>query len=96
MKRRLAIGCSLLANSKLLILDEPFNGLDPEGIALLRSLIFELKEQYSTSIIISSHSLNEISKLCEKVMIMKNGEIIETKTLMQIQNIEKTYFENTK
>ncbi len=72
MKERLAIASSLINKPKILILDEPTNGLDPVGI---RSIMGTLKELKDTTIIISSHLLSEIEDLCNKVIFINNGRI---------------------
>lgn len=72
MKERLAIATSLINKPKILILDEPTNGLDPVGI---RNIMNTLKELKDTTIIISSHMLSEIEGLCTKVIFINNGEI---------------------
>ncbi len=77
MKQRLAIGAALLGNPKVLVLDEPTNGLDPVGIADIRKLIIELNEQGHT-IIIASHLLDEVEKVCTHVAILKNGNLLTT------------------
>lgn len=75
MKQRLAIAAALLGDPKVLVLDEPTNGLDPVGIAEIRSLILELKEKGHT-IIMASHLLDEVEKVCTHVAILKKGELI--------------------
>jgi ABC-2 type transport system ATP-binding protein len=75
MKQRLAIGAALLGNPKILVLDEPTNGLDPEGIAEIRDLINELNKKGFT-IIMASHLLDEVEKICTHVAILKRGELI--------------------
>ena len=77
MKQRLAIGAALLGDPKVLVLDEPTNGLDPVGIAEIRSLIIELKNQGHT-IIMASHLLDEVEKVCTHAAIMKTGTLITT------------------
>src|SRR5688572_18468398 len=77
MKQRLAIAASLLGDPKVLVLDEPTNGLDPVGIAEIRDLIVELKKTGHT-IIIASHLLDEVEKVCTHVAILKRGELITT------------------
>ena len=77
MKQRLAIGASLLSNPKVLVLDEPTNGLDPAGIAEIRDLIRSLSKQGIT-IIIASHLLDEIEKVCTHVAILKRGNLLVT------------------
>ncbi len=77
MKQRLAIGAALLGNPRVLVLDEPTNGLDPVGIAEIRQLIVELKDQGHT-IIMASHLLDEVEKVCTHAAILKKGELITT------------------
>ncbi len=77
MKQRLAIGAALLGKPKVLVLDEPTNGLDPAGIAEIRELIKELNRQGIT-IIIASHLLDEIEKVCTHVAILKRGQLLLT------------------
>jgi len=75
MKQRLAIAAALLANPKVLVLDEPTNGLDPQGIIEVRELIHSLANEGKT-IIIASHLLDEIEKVCTHVMVMKEGNVL--------------------
>jgi ABC-2 type transport system ATP-binding protein len=77
MKQRLAIAASLLGSPKVLVLDEPTNGLDPVGIAEIRELIVELKNSGHT-IIMASHLLDEVEKVCTHVAILKTGDVITT------------------
>jgi len=77
MKQRLAIAAALLGNPKVLVLDEPTNGLDPVGIAEIRELIVELKNAGHT-IIMASHLLDEVEKVCTHVAILKTGKLITT------------------
>lgn len=75
MKQRLAIGAALLGNPKVLVLDEPTNGLDPAGIAEIRELIRDLNRQGMT-IIMASHLLDEVEKVCTHVAILKKGDLL--------------------
>lgn len=75
MKQRLAIGAALLGSPKVLVLDEPTNGLDPAGIAEIRELIRKLKREGIT-IIIASHLLDEVEKVCTHVAILKKGDLL--------------------
>jgi len=77
MKQRLAIAAVLLGDPKVLVLDEPTNGLDPVGIAEIRQLIVELKESGHT-IIMASHLLDEVEKVCTHVAILKTGTLLTT------------------
>ncbi|HMC87422.1 MAG TPA: ABC transporter ATP-binding protein [Chitinophagaceae bacterium] len=81
MKQRLSIAVSLLNNPSLLILDEPTNGLDPNGIIEIRELLKKLNEQTGTTIIISSHLLPEIEKLATHVGIINKGSLMFQGTL---------------
>ena len=78
MKQRLGIAVALLNNPSCLLLDEPFSGLDPLGIEALKQLIFNLKQQTQMSIIISSHIIDVLSKVCTNLSIIHNGEIVQT------------------
>jgi ABC-2 type transport system ATP-binding protein len=75
MKQRLAIASTLLGNPKIVILDEPTNGLDPEGISEIRQLIKQLAKEGKT-IILASHLLDEVEKVCSHVAILKKGELL--------------------
>lgn len=77
MKQRLAIGQTLLGNPKLLILDEPTNGLDPQGIIEIRNILKQVNQEHGITILISSHILGELSRIATHYGIIKNGEMIE-------------------
>ncbi len=77
MKQRLAIASALLGEPKILVLDEPTNGLDPVGIMEIRELIIELRKKGHT-IIMASHLLDEVEKVCTHVAILKTGTLITT------------------
>ncbi|MEO7984851.1 MAG: ATP-binding cassette domain-containing protein [Bacteroidota bacterium] len=83
MKQRLAIGAALLGDPKVLVLDEPTNGLDPVGIAEIRKLIVELKEHGHT-IIMASHLLDEVEKVCTHAAILKTGNLVTTGNVEEI------------
>ena len=83
MKQRLAIGAALLGDPGVLVLDEPTNGLDPEGIAEIRKLIVELKDKGHT-IIMASHLLDEVEKVCTHAAILKTGNLITTGNVEEI------------
>ena len=78
MRQRLGIAQAILHRPKLLILDEPTNGLDPEGIKEVKVLLKKLAKQENMAILISSHNLAELDTFCNKISIIKNGEIVET------------------
>ncbi len=91
MRQRLGIAQALLHKPNLLILDEPTNGLDPEGIKELRELIKDLAEKENMAIVISSHNLSELESFCNKVTIIKNGKIVETSTINEVKKVEHSY-----
>lgn len=83
MKQRLAIASALLNDPEVLVLDEPTNGLDPQGIAEIRTLILEIAKEGKT-IIIASHQLDEIEKVCTDVVILKHGVAIRQSAIQNI------------
>ncbi|MFT4834320.1 MAG: ABC-type multidrug transport system ATPase subunit [Marinoscillum sp.] len=83
MKQRLSIGAALLADPPILILDEPTNGLDPQGIAEIRTLIREIAAQGKT-IIMASHLLDEVQKVCTDFCILRNGIKLHEGTVAEI------------
>ena len=91
MKERLGIGVSLLNRPKLLILDEPTNGLDPVGIKDLRNFIKSLN---GVSVIITSHMLSEIENMCDKVMFIDAGNLICIKEVNHNKKKYKFYVDN--
>ncbi len=85
MKQRLAIAAALLKDPDLLILDEPANGLDPAGIAEMRSLISEIADD-GKALLVSSHQLAEMELVCDDVTIINRGKLIETGSLDHIRS----------
>ncbi len=83
MKQRLAIASALLSDPEVLVLDEPTNGLDPMGIVDIRRLILKLKEEGKT-IVIASHILDEMEKICTDVIIMRKGKVIRDGKLDEV------------
>lgn len=88
MKQRLALASCMLADPDVLVLDEPTNGLDPQGIAEIRALIMDIAKEGKT-IIIASHLLDEIEKMCTHVAILKYGELIQEGTLDEIMTQDR-------
>jgi ABC-2 type transport system ATP-binding protein len=86
MKQRLSIAMALLNNPKLLVLDEPTNGLDPQGILEMRELLKQLNREKSITIIISSHLLAEIEKIATHVGIINHGKLIFQGTMSELNN----------
>lgn len=91
MRQRLGIAAALINKPNLLILDEPTNGLDPEGIKELRDILKKLAQKENVGIIISSHNLSELESFCNKIVIIKNGEIVEENKLSNFKKIEESY-----
>jgi len=75
MKQRLAIASALLNDPEILILDEPTNGLDPQGIRQIRDIIREIAKQ-GTTILLASHLLDEVEKVCSHVVVLKKGTML--------------------
>lgn len=92
MRQRLGIAQAIIHNPSLLILDEPTNGLDPEGIKELRSLLKKLAHEQNMAILISSHNLAELESFCNKVCIIQNGEIIESTTIKKLKKSSRDEF----
>ena len=84
MKQRLGLACALLGNPKLLILDEPTNGLDPAGIQEMRELICALPQQYGMTVMVSSHFLSEIDQMATNVGIISRGELVFQDSLSKL------------
>lgn len=98
MKQRLGIAQAVLGYPKLLILDEPTNGLDPNVIPHIRQFIKYVTEEKNISVLISSHILPEIEAICDRVLFIKNGKIIEEVNMHENkeENNESFIFETEK
>ncbi|SHH90708.1 AAA domain-containing protein, putative AbiEii toxin, Type IV TA system [Clostridium grantii DSM 8605] len=95
MKKRLALACSLIVNPKLLILDEPTSGIDPESLDIVRNLLKKINDT-GTTIIFSSHDLNTVEKLCTNIAIIDNGSLIYNGELnYNTSSLEQFYLELT-
>jgi len=91
MKQRLGLAVALLHNPKLLILDEPTNGLDPAGIKKLRDTLKELAHKENITVFVSSHMLSEMQLMCDKVAIIDGGKLIKVDDLNNTVNVNNQY-----
>lgn len=91
MRQRLGIAQAILHNPKVLILDEPMNGLDPIGIKELKDLLLYLSQKEKIGILISSHILSELESICNRVCIISKGTIIRDDFIDNIKNIVNNY-----
>lgn len=91
MKQRLGIATAFLGNPKLLVLDEPINGLDPEGIREIRQTLTNLNQKYGVTILISSHILGELSKISTHYGIIKAGRMVKEISAAQLSRECRDY-----
>lgn len=87
MKQRLAIASALLNDPEILILDEPTNGLDPQGIRQIRDIIFKIAER-GTTILLASHLLDEVEKICSHVIVLRQGKMLYNGS---VENMNKNH-----
>lgn len=85
MRQRLGLAQAIMHKPSLLILDEPINGLDPDGIAQIRDLILRLRNEYGTTVLFSSHILGEMQTLCDRVAFIAKGKVVAVKTRAEIE-----------
>ncbi len=102
MKQRLGLGIALLGNPEFLILDEPVNGLDPVGIIEIRNLLLNLNQTRNTTILVSSHLLDELGRIATRYAILDHGKLVEEieaanlidycqkKIILHVDDAEKT------
>lgn len=94
MRQRLGIAQSLLHDPKILILDEPTNGLDPAGIREIRDYLRKLAREKNLAIIVSSHLLSEMEMMCDRIAIIQKGKLINVQNVLsdETELDQKTYF----
>ena len=93
MRQRLGIAMSLITEAEFMVLDEPLNGLDPEGIVEIRNLILKLNREYGITFLISSHILTELSLVATKYGIISKGHIIKEVTREELERECEKYYE---
>ena len=89
MKQRLGIGNAILGNPEVLILDEPANGLDPQGIVDVRNLVKRLNEEFGMTVIVSSHILSELQNTATRFGIVNNGTVAREITTADLESMER-------
>lgn len=92
MKQRLGLAQALIHKPKLLILDEPTNGLDPSGINDFRHIIKDLAKKENIAVLISSHLISEVQLMCDKVAIIKNGTLLKYSSVSELINDTEIFF----
>lgn len=101
MKQRLGMANALLNNPKLIILDEPTNGLDPQGMKEIKEMIIQLASEKNITFFISSHLLREVEQICTRVGIIDNGRLLREASMMELKqdsqgkSLEEVFFEIT-
>lgn len=92
MRQRLGIAIALMTKPEIMVLDEPINGLDPEGIVEIRNLLLKLNRDEHITIMISSHILTELSLLCSDYIFIHHGELIQSVSAENLRQICKEYY----
>ncbi|RKE83893.1 ABC transporter ATP-binding protein [Rhizobium sp. AG855] len=92
MKQRLGIGCALIGQPEAIILDEPTNGLDPDGILEMRALIDELAHRDGLTVLLSSHLLDEVQRVCDRVAILQHGRLVAEGAVADLLDREGRFF----
>lgn len=92
MKQRLGIAQALLHKPSILILDEPTNGLDPAGVREIRDYLKKISEEEGVAILLSSHLLSEIELICDRAVIIQNGQFIETININSTEETDTSIF----
>ncbi len=91
MKQRIGIAMALLGNPKLLVLDEPINGLDADGMRIMREVLTDITQKYGCTVLISSHILGELEKIATHYGIIRKGRIIREMTAEELEASCRTY-----
>ncbi len=93
MKKKVALIRAMLHRPQILLLDEPTNGLDPVSTTDLRNILIELAKEQGTTIIMTTHNLEEVQKMCNKISILRNGENIFTDSIELLKD-SSNYMKN--
>lgn len=91
MKQRIGIAMALLGNPKLLVLDEPINGLDADGMRIMREVLVDITKNYQCTVVISSHILGELEKIATHYGIVRGGKMIKEMTAKELEAGCRTY-----
>ena len=91
MKQRLGIAVALVGNPDFLVLDEPINGLDPQGIIEIRELILKLNREYQITVLISSHILDELARLATHYGFVDKGHLVKELSAEELENVCRKY-----
>lgn len=92
MRQRLGIAIALLSKPEIMVMDEPINGLDPEGIVEIRELLLKLNREEHITIVISSHILSELSLLCTDYIFIHHGELMQSVSADELKKLCKEYY----
>ena len=92
MKQRLGIGCALIGRPDAIVLDEPTNGLDPDGILEMRSLIKALSRRDGITVLLSSHLLDEVERVCDRVAILRRGALAAEGDVRELLDRDGRFF----
>lgn len=91
MKQRIGIAMALLGNPKILVLDEPINGLDADGMRIMREVLVDITREAQCTVVISSHILGELEKIATHYGIVRNGKMIKEMTAQELEESCRTY-----
>lgn len=91
MKQRIGIAMALLGNPTLLVLDEPINGLDADGMRIMRDVLVDITQEYQCTVVISSHILSELEKIATHYGIVRNGKMVKEMTAKELDADCRTY-----
>ena len=91
MKQRIGIAMALLGNPALLILDEPINGLDTDGMRIMREILVDITKRYSATVLISSHILGELEKIATHYGILRQGRMVQDLSAAELEGRARVF-----